>query len=509
AIGTLSDGFVLATEGLCFITEEEIFGTRSHRPRQKKKGSNQNKLRAALEDLRELEIGDYVVHADHGVGRYLGLERKAIGQSALEKLRGDRPAMVEVLVVEYGSGDRLFLPVTRLGLIQKFASQDGHKPKLDKLGGSTFAKKKKTVDKAVRQMAEELLKLYAERGAAKRDPIPPADRTYAEFEASFPFDETPDQARAIEDVLEDLDGTQPMDRLICGDVGFGKTEVALRAAFRVAMAGRQVAVLCPTTVLAQQHFRNFEQRFADYPIEIRPMSRFVDSADQAKTIAALKEGKVDVVIGTHRLLSKDVHFHDLGLLIVDEEQRFGVTHKERIKKLRTQVDVLTLSATPIPRTLQLAIGGLRDLSLITTAPVDRRAVRTLATRWDDHTIAEAIRRELTRGGQTFFVYNRIEGLYERAQRLQELVPEARIAVGHGQMKETTLEQTMTDFVEGHYDVLCSTAIIESGLDIPRANTMIIDRADMFGLSQLYQLRGRVGRSRERAYCYLVTPPPSQ
>jgi transcription-repair coupling factor (superfamily II helicase) len=509
AIGPLADGFVLATEGLCFITEEEIFGRRTHRSRQKRKKGEKNRLRAALEDLRELEVGDFVVHADHGVGRYLGLERKAIGQSALEKLRGDRPAMVEVLVVEYGGGDRLFLPVTRLGLIQKFAAQDGHKPKLDRLGGSTFAKKKKAVDKAVRQMAEELLKLYAERGAAHREPVPPVDRTYAEFEASFPFDETPDQARAIEEVLEDLDGTQPMDRLVCGDVGFGKTEVALRAAFRVAMAGRQVAILCPTTVLAQQHFRSFEQRFADYPIEIRPMSRFVDSAEQAKTLTALKEGKVDVVVGTHRILSKDVHFQRLGLLVVDEEQRFGVTHKERIKKLRTQVDVLTLSATPIPRTLQLAIGGLRDLSLITTPPVDRRAVRTFACRWDDHTIAEAIRRELNRGGQTFFVYNRIEGLYERAQRLTELVPGARIAVAHGQMKETTLEQTMTDFVDGQYDVLCSTAIIESGLDIPRANTMIIDRADIFGLSQLYQLRGRVGRSRERAYCYLVTPPQAQ
>ncbi len=509
AIGTLADGFVLATEGLCFVTEEEIFGTRAHRPRPRKKGRETNRLRAALEDLRELEVGDFVVHADHGVGRYLGLERKAIGQSALEKLRGDRVAFVEVLVIEYGGGDRLFLPVTRLGLVEKYAAQDGHKPKLDKLGGSTFAKKKSAVDKAVRQMAEELLKLYAERGAARRDPVPPADRTYAEFEASFPFDETPDQARAIEEVLEDLDGEQPMDRLVCGDVGFGKTEVALRAAFRVAMAGRQVAILCPTTVLAQQHYRSFEQRFGGYPLVVRPMSRFVDPAEQAKTLADLKEGKVDVVVGTHRLLSKDVHFQRLGLLVVDEEQRFGVAHKERIKKLRTQVDVLTLSATPIPRTLQLAIGGLRDLSLITTPPVDRRAVRTFACRWDDHTIAEAIRRELNRGGQTFFVYNRIEGLYERAQRLTELVPEARVAVAHGQMKETALERTMTDFVDGQYDVLCSTAIIESGLDIPRANTMIIDRADMFGLSQLYQLRGRVGRSRERAYCYLVTPPQGQ
>ncbi|MEM7608063.1 MAG: TRCF domain-containing protein, partial [Myxococcota bacterium] len=288
----------------------------------------------------------------------------------------------------------------------------------------------------------------------------------------------------------------------------GKTEVALRAAFRVAMEGRQVALLCPTTVLAQQHHRTFKERFANYPMQLGQLSRFVDKAESSRVLAGTKDGTIDVAIGTHRLLSKDVHFDRLGLLIVDEEQRFGVAHKERIKKLKKEVDVLTLSATPIPRTLQLAIGGLRDLSLITTAPTDRRAVRTFACRWDDHLLQEAIGREVRRGGQVFFVYNRIEGLYERAQRLQTLMPELRIAVAHGQMKEGELERTMADFIEGEYDVLCSTAIIESGIDIPRANTIIVDRADMFGLAQLYQLRGRVGRSRERAYCYLVTPPPS-
>jgi transcription-repair coupling factor (superfamily II helicase) len=508
-MGSLSSGFVLPSEGLACLTEEEIFGTRAHRRAERKRTSRADRARPFLEDLRELTPGDYVVHVDHGIGRYLGLERKVLGQSASERLRGDRPAEIEVLVVEYAAGDRLFLPVTRLNQIQKYAGKEGQKPKLDRLGGQTFSKTKARVQQHVQRLADELLRLYAQRAAHTRPPLAEPDRAYAEFEATFPFEETPDQARAIDEVLADLAEPQPMDRLVCGDVGFGKTEVALRAAFRVALGGRQVALLCPTTVLAQQHFLTFRERFADWPLRVEVLSRFVERAEQTRVLTALKEGKVDVVVGTHRLLSKDVHFADLGLLIVDEEQRFGVTHKERIKQLRTHVDVLTLSATPIPRTLQLAVGGLRDLSLITTAPVDRRAVRTLVCRWDDQILREAIGRELGRGGQVFFVFNRIDGLYERAQRLQELVPDARIAVGHGQMKEGALERVMTDFVDGRYDILCSTAIIESGLDIPRANTMIIDRADMFGLAQLYQLRGRVGRARERAYCYLVTPPPQR
>ena len=506
-VGGLQDGFAWASEGLVIVTESEIFGTRKAKRRAKRRRTK--KAQAFLEDLRELKVGDYVVHSDHGIGCYLGVERKSIGQSALERLRGDAAREVEVLIIEYSGADKLFLPVTRLNQIQKFAGKEGSKPKLDRLGGSTFAKKKSKVRTAVRQLADDLLKIYAQRAANTRPPLPEAARTYSEFEATFPFEETADQAKAIEDVLSDLEMVKPMDRLVCGDVGFGKTEVALRAAFRVAMNGRQVAVLCPTTVLAQQHAMSFRARLQEYPLHVGVLSRFVDKAATTKTLSGLKDGTVDIVIGTHRLLSKDVHFKQLGLLVVDEEQRFGVTHKERIKKLRTDVDVLTLSATPIPRTLQLAIGGMRDLSLITTPPVDRRAVRTFACRWDNHTIKEAISRELSRGGQVFFVYNRIEGLYERAQRLQDLLPSAKIAVAHGQMKETQLERTMTDFVEGEYDVLCSTAIIESGLDIPRANTMIVDRADMFGLAQLYQLRGRVGRSRERAYCYLITPPPSQ
>ena len=506
-LGELRDGFVLWSEGIAYVTEEEIFGSRVRQRRSKRQSRRQQQR--FLEDLRELSPGDFVVHVDHGVGKYLGLQHKALSLTALDRLHGRTPQTVEVMVVEYAGSDKLFVPVTRLGVIQKFKGGEGHQPKLDRLGGTTFAAKKGKVQKAVQQMAEELLKLYAERSAARREPLEPADTAYAEFEATFPFEETRDQEKAINDVMADLEEPQPTDRLVCGDVGFGKTEVALRAAFRVAMGGGQVAVLCPTTVLAQQHYRTFSARLDGYPLRVEVLSRFVSRTKQIEVLGALKDGKVDVVIGTHRLLSKDVHFAKLGLLVVDEEQRFGVTHKERIKKLRTNVDVITLSATPIPRTLQLAVGGMRNLSLITTAPQDRRAVRTFVCRWDDHLIKEAVERELSRGGQVFFVYNRIEGLYERAQRLQELLPNARIAVAHGQMKPALLDKTMTDFVEGAYDVLCSTAIVESGLDIPRANTILVDRADTLGLAQLYQLRGRVGRSDQRAYCYLITPPPNQ
>ena len=506
-LGELRDGFVLWSEGIAYVTEEEIFGSRVRQRRVKRQTRRQQQR--FLEDLRELSPGDYVVHVDHGVGKYLGLRHKSLSLTAMDRLHGRTAQTVEVMVIEYAGGDKLFLPVTRLGIIQKFKGGEGHQPRLDRLGGSTFATKKGRVRKAVQQMAEELLKLYAERTAARREPIEAAGSAYSEFEATFPFEETRDQEKAIDDVMADLEEPQPTDRLVCGDVGFGKTEVALRAAFRVAMSGRQVGVLCPTTVLAQQHYRTFSSRLGDYPLRVEVLSRFVPRTKQIEVLNALKDGTVDVVIGTHRLLSKDVHFAKLGLLVVDEEQRFGVTHKERIKKLRTNVDVVTLSATPIPRTLQLAVGGMRKLSLITTAPQDRRAVRTFVCRWDEHLIKEAIERELSRGGQVFFVYNRIEGLYERSQRLQDLLPNARIAVAHGRMKPALLDQTMTDFVEGAYDVLCSTAIVESGLDIPRANTILVDRADTLGLAQLYQLRGRVGRSDQRAYCYLITPPPSQ
>jgi transcription-repair coupling factor (superfamily II helicase) len=491
-VGPLTQGVVLPADGIVIVTEEEVFGARSHRRRERKAAADP--ARPFLEDLRSLSVGDFVVHGEHGVGKYLGLIHKQVGELT-----------VDLICVEYAANDKLYLPVYRLNQIQKYSGGENAAPKLDRLGGSTFAKTKSKVKKAVRQMADELLRLYAERQAQPGHALGEIDEDYRAFEATFAFDETPDQQRAIAEVNKDLGTDKPMDRLVCGDVGFGKTEVALRAAFRVATAGKQVALLCPTTVLAQQHLRTFENRMAGYPIVIRAVSRFQTKKEVDETITQLKEGKVDVVIGTHRLLSKDIHFKDLGLLVVDEEQRFGVTHKERIKQIRAQVDVLTLTATPIPRTLQMAVGGLRDLSLITTPPVDRRAVRTIVTRFDDEVIREACERELSRGGQIFYVYNRVEGLYERAQKLQQLIPRARVAVAHGQMSEVALEEVMLDFVEGRYDVLCATAIIESGLDIPRANTMIIDRADLFGLAQLYQLRGRVGRSKERAYCYLIVP----
>jgi transcription-repair coupling factor (superfamily II helicase) len=494
-VGPLARGVVLPADGLALVTEEEIFGARAHR--RKERARSADTARAFLEDLGSLSPGDHVVHVEHGIGRYHGLVHKSVGGLT-----------VDLILLEYAGGDKLYLPVWRLNQLEKYAGGEGAHPKLDRLGGSTFARTKARVARDVRKMADELLRLYAERQALPGDALPPADDDYRAFEATFPFDETGDQARAIDDVNRDLEAARPMDRLVCGDVGFGKTEVALRAAFRVAMAGKQVAILCPTTVLVAQHLRTFEARMSGYPVAIRALSRFQSRKEQEETLLGLKEGKVDVVIGTHRLLSRDVHYRKLGLLVVDEEQRFGVAHKERIKQLRAQVDVLTLTATPIPRTLQMAVTGLRDLSLITTAPVDRRAVRTIVTRADEQVVREAVQRELARGGQAFYVYNRIDKLYEKAQRLQELLPQARIAVAHGQMGEAVLEETMLDFVDGRYDVLVCTAIIESGIDIPRANTMIIDRADLFGLAQLYQLRGRVGRSRERAYCYLIVPPAS-
>ncbi len=499
AVGTLARGVVLPAERVALVTEEEVFGARTTRAARSRgrAASEGNKAKAFIDDLRSLSVGDYVVHEDHGVGKYLGLVHREVDRTR-----------IDLCAIEYAGGDKLYLPVYRLNQIQKFSGGEGA-PKLDRLGGQTFAKTKARALREVRKMADELLRLYAERRSITREPLGTADDEYRAFEATFPFEETPDQARAISDVEHDLEKPSPMDRLVCGDVGFGKTEVAIRAAFRVAAAGRQVAVLCPTTVLAQQHYLSFVSRMRDYPMQVAALSRFQSKAEQDKVTRDAKAGTVDVVIGTHRLLSKDVHFKKLGLLVVDEEQRFGVTHKERIKQLRSNVDVLTLSATPIPRTLQMAVTGLRDMSVITTPPVDRRAIRTLVTRPDPAILREAVTREIDRGGQIFYVYNRVEGLYERAARLAELVPTARIAVVHGQMSEAALERTMIDFVEGRYDVLCATAIIESGLDIPRANTIIIDRADMFGLAQLYQLRGRVGRSRERAYCYLVVPPQSE
>jgi transcription-repair coupling factor (superfamily II helicase) len=516
-VGSLAHGAILPTERLAIVTEEEVFGTRAKR-KARRESSAKDASRPFLEDLRALSVGDLVVHAEHGVGKYLGLEHRDLLGPAMYDADGklhQPKTRVDLIVVEYGGGDRLYLPVYRLNQLQKYVGGEGAestKAKLDRLGGTTFAKKKATVAKAVRQMADELLRLYAERQALPGEALPDPDDEYHAFEATFPFEETADQQKAIDDVMRDLKQARPMDRLVCGDVGFGKTEVAIRAAFLAASAGKQVAVLCPTTVLAQQHFQTFSTRLDGYPFTIAALSRFQDTKATNDVIKRLREGKVDIVVGTHRLLSKDVHFKDLGLLVVDEEQRFGVTHKERIKQLKTKVHVLTLTATPIPRTLQMAVTGMRDLSLITTPPVDRRAIRTVVTRYDENVIREAVNRELSRGGQVFYVYNRVGaeggGIYEKAQKVQELVPRARVGVAHGQMGEKQLEQAMLDFVEGKFDVLCATSIIESGLDIPRANTILIDRADLFGLAQLYQLRGRVGRAKERAYCYLIVPPPA-
>lgn len=489
----LSRGVVLEPSGRVLVTEEEIFGRRRHR----QKRSAARAVQAALDDLRNLAPGDYVVHVEHGIGRYLGLEHRQVGDH-----------FVDLIAVEYRGGDKLYVPVYRLNQVQKYSGTEAS-PKLDRLGGATFSKTKSKVRKQVRQLADSLLRLYAERAQVKRPPLSEPDDEYAAFEAAFPYEETPDQAAAIAEVIEDLQKPTVMDRLVCGDVGFGKTEVALRAAYLAALGGRQVALLCPTTVLAQQHYQTFRTRLAGTGTEVRVLSRFQSKKEQAEAVAGLKQGSVDVVIGTHRLLSQDVHFKNLGLLVVDEEQRFGVAHKERIKQLRTQVDVLTLSATPIPRTLSMAVSGLRDMSVISTPPQDRRAIRTLTSSHDDELLRSAIERELERGGQVFYVYNRVEGLHERAAKLQALLPDLRIAVAHGQMTETQLERAMAGFVAGDFDVLVTTAIIESGLDIPRANTMIVDRADLMGLSQLYQLRGRVGRSSERAYCYLLVPPASK
>lgn len=485
----LSRGLQAPDASLYLLTEEEIFGRRAHRSRQK--ASTQ--LSSALDDLRSLSDGDLVVHIEHGIGRYRGLSHHKVGEN-----------VVELLVVEYQAGDKLLLPVYRLNQIQKLSGEAT--AKLDRLGGQTFAKAKSKVRKRVRIMADQLLKLYAERRAVRRAPLDPPGDEYATFAASFPYEETPDQAAAICDVIADLGKETVMDRLVCGDVGFGKTEVALRAAFLCALCGRQVALLCPTTVLAEQHLRTFERRLGDSGIRVEGLSRFQSKRHHSQTLADLKAGKVDVVIGTHRLLSKDVHFKNLGLLIIDEEQRFGVAHKERLKELRRTVDVLTLSATPIPRTLNLAVSGLRDISVIATPPLERRAIRTLTSRFDEQVVARAIENEIGRGGQVYYVHNRVEGIYERAALLSRIVPHARVAVAHGQMTERSLEKTMLSFVSGEFDVLCATSIVESGLDIPSANTIIIDRADMFGLSQLYQIRGRVGRSAERAYCYLLVPP---
>ena len=487
-VGDLTRGFYLPGEGRAWIAEDEILGQRPQRRRRK-----QGTAKEAFEDLSALEIGQMVVHGEHGVGRYCGLVHREVNDVEFELIH-----------LEYLGGDRLYLPVYRLNQIHRYVGGEGIK--LDRLGGQTFAKRKKKARRHVEDLADKLLQVQATRAAVPGRSCGPHDPLFVELEATFPYDETAEQQRAIDEVVADLESEKVMDRLVCGDVGFGKTEVAVRAAFRVVLGGRQVAVLVPTTVLATQHYTTFRDRLARLPVNVEVISRFRSAAEQRKVASGLKTGTVDIVVGTHRLLSKDIYFKSLGLLVIDEEHRFGVEHKERLKRLRSQVDVLTLSATPIPRTLQMALSDLRDLSLITTAPEGRRPIRTYVCQMEDKVIRESIQRELARGGQVFYVRNRIKGLRERTEHLQALVPQARFAMGHGQMSEGRLEEIMLEFVEGRLDVLVCTTIIESGLDVPRANTVIIERADHLGLAQLYHVRGRVGRAQERAYAYLLVPP---
>ncbi len=488
----MPDGVLFPDAHLAIFGARDLFDESdavASRPQRQK-----SKVSAFLSDFRDLQVGDYVVHVEHGIGQYQGL--KEINQ-------GDGNA--EFMLLEYAEGARLYVPLTRLDLIQKYRSSEGAKPALSHLGTQAWAKTKARVRKAMKDMADELLKLYAERKMAQGHSFPAGNEFVREFEDAFEFNETEDQAQAIADVTRDMESSQPMDRLLCGDVGYGKTEVAMRAAFKAVGDNKQVAVLAPTTVLAFQHYETFKQRFGPFPVTIEMISRFRNPKQQKEILQKAEAGKIDILIGTHRILSKDLKFADLGLLIVDEEQRFGVRHKERIKQMRKQVDVLTMSATPIPRTLHMSLVGLRDMSVIETPPKDRMAIQTVVASWDDKLIQSSIEQELERGGQVYFVHNRVESIWEIAAKLQELVPKARIIVGHGQMGETELEKVMLGFMHHEADILVATTIIENGLDIPLCNTILINRADRLGLSELYQLRGRVGRSNRRAYAYLLIP----
>jgi transcription-repair coupling factor (superfamily II helicase) len=487
------DGVLLPDGNLAVFGARDLFDESEAvvaRPQRQK-----SKVSAFLSDFRDLQVGDYVVHVEHGIAQYQGL--KEINQ-------GDGP--IEFMLLEFAEGAKLYVPLTRLDLVQKYRSAEGARPVLSHLGTATWAKTKARVRKAMKDMADELLKLYAERRMVEGHAFRGDSEWQKEFDDAFEYNETDDQEQAIRDVKRDMESPQPMDRLLCGDVGYGKTEVAMRAAFKAVGDNKQVAVLAPTTVLAFQHFETFKQRFAAFPVSIEMISRFRTPKEQKEILQKAEAGKIDILIGTHRILSKDIKFTDLGLLIVDEEQRFGVRHKERIKQMRKQVDVLTMSATPIPRTLHMSLVGLRDMSVIETPPKDRMAIQTVVAAWDDKLIQSAIEQELDRGGQVYFVHNRVETIWEIAAKIQELVPRARITVGHGQMGEGELEKVMFKFMHHEADILVATTIIENGLDIPLCNTILINRADRLGLSELYQLRGRVGRSNRRAYAYLMLPP---
>ncbi|MFO1407238.1 MAG: transcription-repair coupling factor [Steroidobacteraceae bacterium] len=493
AVAPLSSGVALADPPVTLYAEDQVFGERAKQERRRRR-SDRDPARL-IQQLSDLRPGAPVVHEDYGVGRYLGLTTLTTGGIA-----------AEFLVLEYADGDKLYVPVQSLERVSRYTGAAGDAAPLHRLGGDQWSKARARAAAKIRDAAAELLDVYARRAARPGHAHACDDTQLAAFAAGFPFEETADQAAAIASVVEDLRAPRPMDRVVCGDVGFGKTEVALRAAFVAVQGGRQVAVLVPTTLLAQQHWQTFADRFADWPVRIELLSRFRGDAQSKAALAALAEGRVDIVVGTHRLLQPGVKFRDLGLLIIDEEHRFGVRDKERLKSLRAEVDVLTLTATPIPRTLNMALGGLRDLSLISTPPAGRLSIKTFVSEWSAPVIREACLRELRRGGQVYFVHNSVETIENAARQLSELVPEARIAIGHGQMRERDLEQVMLDFYHKRANLLLCTTIIESGIDVPTANTIIIDRADRFGLAQLHQMRGRVGRSHHQAYAYLITPP---
>ena len=487
-VGFLSSGFVMAAVGVAFVTENELFG-----PRRRVTRRAVEEIRGIhLSSFQDLTVGDFVVHNDHGVGQYLGLVKLDAGGRANDYLH-----------LAYKGNDKLYVPVERFDAVEKYVGLEGRAPRLDKLGGTAWERTKARVKAGIKEMTEELLQLYAARQVKKGYAYSGRDSFFREFEAAFPYEETPDQLSAIDDVLKDMVAEKPMDRLVCGDVGYGKTEVSLRAAFKAVQDGRQVAILVPTTVLAEQHYQTFVQRMRNYPLTVEVLSRFKTRAEQKDILNRLSQGRVDVIVGTHRLVQKDVVFKDLGLLVIDEEHRFGVEAKEKLKKLRTEVDVLVLSATPIPRTMHMSLSGIRDLSVIETPPQDRLSVKSYLLKFDETIVCEAIDRELERGGQVFFVHNRVKDIDLLAGRFKKLMPLVRFGVAHGQLKERELEDVMLRFLRREIDVLVTTAIIESGLDFPSTNTIVINNADRFGLAQIYQLRGRVGRSNEQAYAYLL------
>lgn len=489
--GHLHTGFELSEQKLVVVTEEEVFSKRAKRPKRRQKLSNAERIKS----YSELAVGDLVVHTNHGVGKYLGVETLEI--NGVHK---------DYLNLRYAGNDKLYVPVEQIDQVQKYVGTEEKDPKIYALGGSDWKKVKKKVQSSVEDIADDLIKLYAEREASVGHRFSPDGPEQAEFESSFPYQETEDQLRAIKEIKEDMEKQRPMDRLLCGDVGYGKTEVAIRAAFKAIMDGKQVAILVPTTILAQQHFETISERFSDFPITVGVLSRFRSRKEQNEVLKGLKAGSVDLVVGTHRLLSKDVQFKDLGLLIVDEEQRFGVTHKEKIKRMKANIDVLTLTATPIPRTLHMSMLGVRDLSVIETPPENRFPVQTYVVEFNPAIVREAIERELSRGGQVYVLYNRVEDIERMTEQISTLVPDARVSYAHGQMNERELESIILDFLEGESDVLVTTTIIETGVDIPNVNTLIVCNADKMGLSQLYQIRGRVGRSNRVAYSYFTYQP---